>query len=201
MSTINKTIKIRILDGKPFYILRATPLIRACEMREEFHKQMISIGAAAKVVEYSRKMIFWNKKMIELIRMNQEIKEQEMPLPLKKELVEINEKILNQLNHELSPTLYKWLKPRQYKQQGYRLIYIEFHDERPPEVKTHEYQLHKFQRLIELMIRNYLNENEGVPSLKFISIFSQYRELIGEGSEHSYSHSLKHNFQNHTLLD
>ena len=99
MSSVKKTIKIRIQDGKPFYILRANPLIRACEKREEFHKQMIF--AKHDIANYSLSMIHWNRKMIELIRMNQEIKENEMPLNLKKELVQINEKILNQLNDDL----------------------------------------------------------------------------------------------------
>ena len=199
MSSVKKTIKIRIQDGKPFYILRANPLIRACEKREEFHKQMIF--AKHDIANYSLSMIHWNRKMIELIRMNQEIKENEMPLNLKKKLVQINEKILNQLNDDLSPTLYKWLKPQQYRRLNYRLIYIEFHDERPPEMMTPEYRMHKIQRQIETIIRKNLKEENGVPSLKTISIFAQYRNLIGSGSEHSYSFTIKNHFSNNKLLD
>ena len=199
MSTINKKIKIRIQDGKPFYILRANPLIRACEEREKFHKQMLF--ARYDIANYSLKMIHWNRIMIELIKMNQEIKQQETPLSLKKDLVQINEKILNQLNNDLSPTLYKWLKPQQFKQQNYRLIYIEFHDERPPEMKTPEYRTHKIQRQIETIIRKQLKERDGVPSLKTIAIFALYRNLIESGTEYSHSTLIKNHFPNNKLLD
>ena len=199
MQKIKKPIRIRIQDGKPFYFLRPNPLIRACKKREEFHKQMLFTGL--EMAKFSLKMIYWNNVMIDLIKLNQWIKKQTLPFNIMKESVEINEKILNELNADLTPNLYKWLKPEQYNKQNYRLVYVEFHDERPPEEKTHSYILHKVQRMIEIIIRKSLGENDGVPSLKAISIFTHYRAILRNENELTYSLTLNHNFSNDTLLD
>ena len=194
MASNRKNIKISI-NKKEEHFIEIDPenLIKTCIKRENV---LTAYALQRKEMkDFCLKMKYWNRKLIKIIELNMSIMDEIMPTPIKKLLIEINEKIINQLNSYLSPHL---KIPIHIIQNKHFKICCECQQEigirnylssRPKNFWPRPFTANFMKRNIEYTIRKLIGNRSEFPSLKLLSIFATYQEIMGYTAKYTFCNS------------
>ena len=192
MAPNRKKIKILINKKENHFIeIEAERLIIACEKRENILTAYSLQRRDMK--DFCLRMKYWNRKLIKIIELNVSIKEEILPPRMKKLLIEINEKIINQLNSCLSPHLLipiHIIKNKHFKKcfECQQEIGIQnYLSSRPKNFWLRPFTPNYIKRKMEYTIRKLIENRTGFPSLKLLSIFATYQEIVGFTGEYTFS--------------
>ena len=192
MASNPKNIKIFINKKENHFIkIDAEKLIISCEKREN----VLTAFALQRneMKDFCLTMKYWNRKLIKIIELNISIKEEILPPRVKKLLVEINEKIINQLNSCLSPHLQipiHIIKNRHFKicfECRQEIGIQNYLSNRPKNFWPRPFRPNFIKRNIEYTIRKLIGNRDDFPSLKLLSIFAVYQQILGYTGNYTFS--------------
>ena len=194
LNTINECIRLMMNKKRHFIKVKPDKLITFCNKREEVLKNYTSVRN--RTAKFCLKMIYWNSKLIQLIELNKTLREEDLPIPLKKLLLEINEKIVDELNKCLSPHLNITIEEiidrhfRKCHDCQEQIRGQNFLSHRPKNFWPIPFSSKLIKRNIEYTIRTFIGNRNGFPSLKLLAIFAQYQKILGPTGEYTFSDNI-----------